>query len=85
MHFDDANRPIRAPLPRDDEARDGGRPGTLAKGGYETIARRPRIAGYHDLVEPERADRIEGIVRGYEDSMSGISPGVEVEVEDYDD
>lgn len=69
MHFDDDNRPIRVPLARPDEPRHMGSAGTLAKGGYETIARRPRIAGYHDLVEPERAARIEGIVQGFEDSM----------------
>lgn len=68
--MDDANRPWRAPLPRDDEPRMT-RPaatGDMLGDGYWIKARRPRVAGFYDFCEPDRADRIEGIVSDFEAS-----------------
>lgn len=66
--MDDANRPTRVPPMRQDEPRMM-RPetsGNVIEDGYWVRVRRPRLAGYFDLVEPERADRIEGFVSEFE-------------------
>lgn len=71
MGYDDPNRPERHRLPRSDEPRMLGPAdsGDLAQDGYWVRARRPRVAGYPDLVSPERASRIEGIVSDFDDMM----------------
>ena len=38
----------------------------IAHAGYEVRARRPRVAGYPDLVSPDRARTIEDTVREYD-------------------
>ena len=67
---DDANRNIRAPLPRPDEPREYvSNTGSIARDGYEVRCRRPRIPGYFDHVSPERARNMEDIVREYDGPM----------------
>lgn len=71
MHWDDPNKPTRHRLPRADDPRHFGPvdSGDPMRDGYRVLSRRPRVAGYDDLVSPEKAERIETIVFGYEDMM----------------
>tara|TARA_R110000868_G_C10889876_1_gene763511 strand:- start:1162 stop:1383 length:222 start_codon:yes stop_codon:yes gene_type:complete len=68
MHYGDPNRNWRAPFARPDEPRELGPADArdIAHAGYEVRARRPRVAGYPDLVSPDRARTIEDTVREYD-------------------
>ena len=70
MRWDDPNRPERHDLPRADEPRMYG-PENSGDGsdGYWVRCRRPRIAGFYDHVSPERADRMESMVREFDRPM----------------
>lgn len=67
MNYDDPNRPQRVAALRPQQRVMSNRTGNAAVDGYTLVARKPRGRFYDAPMDPEAADRMEGLFDGIND------------------